>query len=111
MSKLQSALQKYLSVRRGLGYKFYSHEKLLKSFVGFMGERDAHLITNKLALEWATLRQDRPRAQALRLISYMDSLDICKTWSHEQKCRRQVSCQGHHGRIPIYTWRKRLQDS
>ena len=44
---------KYLSVRRGLGYKFCTHEKLLKSFVRFMDKRDAHLITNKLALEWA----------------------------------------------------------
>ncbi len=81
MSKLQSALQKYLSVRRGLGYKFCTHEKLLKSFVRFMGERDAHLITNKLALEWATSRQDRPRTHALRLIyvrgfaRYLQSLE------------------------------------
>jgi integrase len=55
-------------LRRGLGYKFCEQEKQLKGFVRFMEEHDAHLITNKLALEWATLPQGRSGTHAWRLI-------------------------------------------
>jgi integrase len=54
MNTLKSALQRYVSLRRGFGFKFLIQEKRLQGFVRFMEERDAPVITNKLALEWAT---------------------------------------------------------
>ena len=54
MNTLKSALQNYVSIRRGFGFKFRSQEKRLQGFVRFMEERDATVITNKLTLEWAT---------------------------------------------------------
>jgi len=67
MNRLQSALQRYVIARRGVGYKFRTQEKQLEGFVRFMEERNAHVVTNKLALEWAALQRDRFRAKALRL--------------------------------------------
>jgi len=54
MNTLKSALRNYVSLRRGFGFKFQIQEQRLQGFVRFMEERDATVITNKLALEWAT---------------------------------------------------------
>jgi len=67
MSALLSALQKYVAMRRGMGFKFRHQEKRLTSFVRFMEEHGATVITNKLAIEWATLPKDRRPSWALRL--------------------------------------------
>jgi integrase len=67
MSALRSALQQYVAMRRGLGYKFQHQERRLMDFVAFMDERDASVITHKLAVEWATLPPDRHSSWALRL--------------------------------------------
>ncbi|WP_211455436.1 tyrosine-type recombinase/integrase [Collimonas antrihumi] len=67
MNTLQLALQRYVAMRRGLGFKFQQQEKRLTNFVRFMEERGATVITHKLALEWAMLPQDRRPSWALRL--------------------------------------------
>lgn len=67
MNALLSALQKYVTMRRGMGFKFQHQEKRLTSFARFMEERGATVITNKLAIEWATLPKDRRPSWALRL--------------------------------------------
>ena len=54
MNTLKSALHNYVSLRRGFGFKFQIQEKRLQGFVRFMEERGATVITNKLAVEWAT---------------------------------------------------------
>jgi hypothetical protein len=53
MSPLNDLLQGYLSIRRGFGCKLETHEKRLRNFLAFMGERNAITITGKLAIEWA----------------------------------------------------------
>ena len=55
MTDLHSALQRYLSMRKGLGYKYQHQTRRLADFVSFMDRRKATTITTKLALEWATL--------------------------------------------------------
>ena len=67
MNTLKSALQDYLSMRRGFGFKFQTQEKRLTSFVRFMEERGATVVTNKLALEWATKSPERCPSWGLRL--------------------------------------------
>ncbi len=67
MIDLRSALERYLSMRKGLGYKYQHQTRRLADFVFFMEKREAATITTKLALEWATLPPDRHASWALRL--------------------------------------------
>jgi integrase len=67
MTDLRCALKKYLSVRKGLGYKYEHQTRRLDDFVAFMEKRKAKSITTKLAMEWATLPPDRHASWALRL--------------------------------------------
>ena len=66
-NKLRSALRAYVTMRRALGFKFCHQEQRLTSFLSFMEERGATIITNKLALEWAMQPTDRRPTWALRL--------------------------------------------
>jgi len=67
MTSLRSALERYLSMRQGLGYKYHHQACRLTDFVTFMEKRKATTITTKLAMEWATLPPDRHATWALRL--------------------------------------------
>ena len=67
MTDLHSALQRYLSMRKGFGYKYQHQTRRLADFVSFMEKRKATTITTKLAMEWATLPPDRHASWALRL--------------------------------------------
>jgi integrase/recombinase XerD len=53
MNTLRRALQEYLSLRRGLGFKLKEAGKGLLSFVTFMEQHRASCITQALALAWA----------------------------------------------------------
>jgi hypothetical protein len=61
MTNLRSALEKYLSMRKGLGYKYEHQTHRLADFVAFMEKRKAKIITTKLVMESATLPPDRCR--------------------------------------------------
>jgi integrase len=67
MTDLRSALERYLTIRKGLGYKYEQQTRRLADFVAFMEKCKATTITTKLALEWATLPPDRHASSALRL--------------------------------------------
>jgi hypothetical protein len=67
MSNLRCALERYQSMRKGLGYKYEHQTRRLDAFVSFMEKRKATTITTKLAMEWATLPADRHASWALRL--------------------------------------------
>jgi len=53
MNTLRQAVQEYLSLRRGLGFKLKSAGKALLDFVTFMEQHRASYITQVLALAWA----------------------------------------------------------
>ena len=67
MTNLRAALDKYLSMRMGLGYKYAHQTRRLTDFVAFIEKREARIITTRLAMEWATLPPDRHASWALRL--------------------------------------------
>jgi integrase len=67
MTDLRSALDRYLTMRQGLGYKYERQSRRLADFVAFMEKRKATTITTKLAMEWATLPADRHASWTLRL--------------------------------------------
>lgn len=53
MTSLGQSVVDYLHLRRSLGFKLKTDERLLLDFVAFMERRHAMHITVKLALEWA----------------------------------------------------------
>ena len=54
MSRLRSALERYIRMRQGLGYKYVGPARRLLDFVGFMEARGVETITVALAMEWVT---------------------------------------------------------
>jgi integrase len=68
MTTLRLALERYLSMRQGLGYKYRDQARRLRDFVSFMEARKTRTITAKLALAWATLPPRSQVASARRLI-------------------------------------------
>jgi integrase len=67
MTDLRSTLERYVNMRRGLGYKFQRQAQRLADFVSFMEKRKAVTITTKLAVKWATLSPDCHASWALKL--------------------------------------------
>ena len=67
MNVFQQSLEDYVSMRRGLGYKFVKPAKRLGHFVSFMAQRDAKVITAELALEWATRTPGKHASWAINL--------------------------------------------
>ena len=55
MNGLRLALDDYLTLRRGLGYKLEEAQKLLSDFVSYLEKHNSSFVTTKLSLEWATL--------------------------------------------------------
>ena len=53
MSTLSTAVQDYLSLRRGLGFKLCEEGTLLPDFVSFLESHGVEHITTELALRWA----------------------------------------------------------
>lgn len=60
MSRLRTALERYVGMRQGLGYKYHGPARRLSDFVTFMEARDAETITTALAMEWVTSIGRRP---------------------------------------------------
>lgn len=54
MSRLRTALERYVGMRQGLGHKYHGPARRLSDFVTFMEARDAETITTALAMEWVT---------------------------------------------------------
>jgi integrase/recombinase XerD len=68
MTSLRQALSDYLRIRRRLGFKLKSDQRLLENFVGFLEQAGATRITTEPALMWARLPVDaRPDRWRQRL--------------------------------------------
>jgi len=59
MNQLRTALERYVGMRQGLGYKYHGPARRLSQFVTFMEARGAETITTELAMEWVTLSMAR----------------------------------------------------
>jgi integrase/recombinase XerD len=80
MSALREAVNDYITMRRGLGFKLESLAKLLRSFVAFCEDRSVDHVTNDIALEWATLRIKVVGNEAL----YARRLDAVRIFARHQ---------------------------
>jgi integrase len=67
MNTLRTAVNTYVAMRRGLGYKLRDLEKRLTDFALFMEQHGATIVTSKLAVEWATSLPGRQASWTLRL--------------------------------------------
>ena len=54
MNRLRKAVQDYLTMRRGLGFKLVRHETGLREFLSFLAQKGSARITVNPTLEWAT---------------------------------------------------------
>ncbi len=72
MNTLREALQEYIDLRRGLGYKMHDEGLLLPRFVSFMEDHDAEHISVRPAVEWAQCASVQPAEWALSLIAVME---------------------------------------
>jgi integrase len=69
MRSLDQAIDDYLALRRGLGFKLREYGECLCEFVSFLKKNGATHITNKLAVEYATRRQgEKPVSWSRRLV-------------------------------------------
>ena len=71
MNTLGQALNEYLELRRGLGFKMKDAGLLLSRFVAFMEEHHAPYITARLALEWAQQAQTVQPAEWARRLGFV----------------------------------------
>ena len=53
MSHLAEHLERYLTIRRALGFKLVNEERMLNSFVAFAGAAGERTISIDIALRWA----------------------------------------------------------
>jgi len=82
MSKLKTALEEYLTMRRAAGFKLETQGSLLQRFVEFAEKKRASRITRDLALRWATQPKGCDPAQwakrlavVQRFASYQSAID------------------------------------
>ena len=71
MNTLREAVQDYLSLRRGLGFKLKEAGKGLLDFVTFMERHRASHITQALALAWAQLPSKAQPAHWAQRLSFV----------------------------------------
>jgi len=82
MNPLRVALRDYLQIRRSLGFKLESDERVLENFIGFLEQAGVTRITTERALCWAKLPQNarpyhwRKRLGVVRLFArYVATID------------------------------------
>jgi len=69
MKRLNEAVEAYLLLRRSLGFKLREYGECLNEFVLFLKKNRSPHITSKLAVEYATQRQDeKPVSWALSVV-------------------------------------------
>ena len=67
MNTLSQAVDDYLELRRGLGFKLVKYRACLHEFVSFLEQKKTSHITTALAVQFAMLHpQQEPKAQAGR---------------------------------------------
>lgn len=69
MNDLQTTLDKYLTIRRTLGFKLRDEGSVLPQFLNFIEDKGASFITTDMALQWATQPKNALPAHWARRLS------------------------------------------
>ena len=94
MTRLQAALEDYITIRRTMGFKFEDSAKLLSGFVAQLEHDGSQVITSVAAVAWATAAGGHPNWWGKRLsmvrgfARYLQSLDSMR--SRRRACSRLV---------------------
>ena len=69
MNSIREAVQEYLVMRRGLGFKLHDAGVTLLDFVSYLENQGVSCITTKIALAWAQLPTSAQPAEWARRLS------------------------------------------
>jgi len=95
MSALRKALQEYLALRRGLGFKC-TPVLCWPRFVAFMKEHQALHITTRLALEWVQQAKTVQPAERARRLCFVRGFARYRSATDPlTEVRRRSSCRIH----------------
>ena len=91
MNTLGQAVQEYLNMRRGLGFKLQEAGKGLLDFAVFMKQHRASTITQTLALEWAQRPASVQPSEWARRLSWVRGFALHRSATDP---RTQIPLQG-----------------
>jgi integrase len=103
---LSLELQRYLKIRRNLGYDLSTAERILKQFVSFLESKNETLITSNLFLEW---KQFYGKASQSTWARRLGVVRLFASWLHSLYLHHEIPPQslipGHYRRKQpfIYT--------
>ena len=85
MKTLKEAIQDYLVLRRGLGFKLKKHSRFLEDFASFLDQAGASRITTvvdlrmRSVLEFGLLKTTRKLSSGSASLSAISLISICLT--------------------------------
>ena len=105
MKILKEAIQDYLALRRGLGFKLKKHTRVLEEFALFLERAGESRITSRLALQWATQPQHIQQAEWAARLSVVRG--FARYWSATDP-ETEIPPEGllpyRHGRAKPYLY-------
>jgi len=84
---LSLELQRYLTIRRNLGYNLSTSERVLKRFVSFLEEENETHITSELFLQW---KQVFGKANQSTWANRLGMIRLFAAWLHSLDSRHQI---------------------
>lgn len=91
MSALTVELDRYLTIRRSLGFKLGTAERMLRRFVAFAEGRKADHVTTHLFLQW---KEAFGRAKSTTWASRLSAVRIFAQWLNAMDPRHEVPPRG-----------------
>jgi integrase/recombinase XerD len=106
MSALSRELDRYLTIRRSLGYYLGTAERILRRFIAFVEQKDAEYVGTALFLQWQeTFGHAKKQTWAARLgvvrlfAQWLHGIDL----RHEVPPQALIPCRRHRPRPYIYS--------
>jgi len=90
MSALSQELNRYLTIRRSLGYGMSGAEQTLRKFVGFAERENAELISAALFMRW---RESFGRANRQTWARRLETVRLFAQWLHCMNAKHEVPLQ------------------
>jgi integrase/recombinase XerD len=88
MSTLSQELDRYLSIRRSLGYKLSTEERILRKFVAFAQRENAESVSTAIFLRWKDLFGKANKQTWAHRLGMVRLFAQCSTaWIPNMKCR------------------------
>ena len=91
MTELLPLLDEYLATRRAFGTRLVEDERLLRSFLAFLAQRQLARITTRLALQWAS---EPSRTQLAYQARRLRSVRAFARYAHAADARHEVPPAG-----------------